>query len=302
MQVEIQKEIKLTPEASVFLDMHSFYNIINIISGELQILEMMSGDEGALKDCVDLCFRIKEGMSSKESMLEYAKSVEQHVGFIRNRLQDFLSSRPGLEDDPDAGESRDNIDSVLGILRVRAGEIVSRLENPDKWEDHDLSRLKQNFLDVFSAIEKNSKGRYRFVYNLARQGPKDYFIHLGFESIQTDRINMPPVFQDVMRDLMANARKYTEPGGKVLAGLYDDGRDIQFIVEDTGQGIPENEIESVVEFGVRGSNVQEKRTMGGGFGLTKAYSVVRQFGGRMWIDSSEGRGTRITLRLPRPEA
>jgi|GEM_PF-2793617 len=40
--------------------------------------------------------------------------------------------------------------------------------------------------------------------------------------------------------------------------------------------------------------------MGGGFGLTKAYSVVRRFGGRMWIDSAEGRGTRITLRLPRP--
>ncbi len=302
MQVEIQKEIKLTPEDSIFLDMHSFYNIINIISGELQILEMISGDEEALKDCVELCFRIKDGMSNKESILKHARAVDQHAGFIQKRLQEFMDSHPGLKDDPDAVESRANIDSVLGILRVRAGEIVNRLEDPDKWEDHDLSRLKLDFLDVFSAIERNSKGRYRFVYNLARQGPGDYFIHLNFESIQEDRINMPPVFQDVMRDLVANARKYTEPGGKILAGLYDDGGSIYFLVEDTGCGIPENELEKVVDFKVRGSNVQEKRTMGGGFGLTKAYSVARQFGGRMWIDSAEGSGTRITLRLPRPEA
>ncbi|EFI35102.1 histidine kinase [Desulfonatronospira thiodismutans ASO3-1] len=300
MQVEIQKDISLTPEDSIFLDMHSFYNIINIISGELQILEMMSGDERALQDCVDLCFRIKDGMSSRDSILEYAGSVEKHAAFIQDRLQEFLKSRPGLTDDPEVRESRANIDSVLDILRVRAGEIVNRLENPDKWEDHDLSRLMQNFLDVFSAIEKNSKGRYRFVYNLARQGPTDYFIHLNFQGTRQDSINMPPVLQDVMRDLVANARKYTEPGGKVLAGLYDDGKDIRFAVEDTGRGIPENEIENVVDFGVRGSNVQEKRTMGGGFGLTKAYSVVRQFGGRMWIDSAQDRGTRITLILPRP--
>ena len=301
MQVEIQKEIALTPEDSVLMDMHSLYNIINIISGELQILEMMSGDERALKDCVDLCFRIKDGMGSKESILENARSMDQHAGFIRKRLQDFLDSHPGLKDDPQAGESRANIDSVLGILRVRAREVVNRLDDPEKWKDHDLNQLKQNFLDVFSAMEKNSKGRYRFVFNLARQGPGDYFIHLNFESIQGNRINMPPVFQDVMRDLMANARKYTDPGGKVLAGLYDDGGNIHFLVEDTGCGIPENELEKVVDYKFRGSNVQEKRTMGGGFGLTKVYSVVRQFGGRMWIDSEEGSGTRITLRLPRPQ-
>lgn len=301
MQVEIQKEIELTLEDSVFLDMHSFYNIVNIISGELQILEMMSGEEGALRDCVELCLRIKDGMSNKESILEHARTVDQYAGFIQKRLQEFLDNLPGLKDDPEAEESRANIDSVLGILRVRAGEIVNRLEDPEKWEDHDLSRLKQNFLDVFSAMEKNSKGRYRFVFNVARQGPGDYFIHLNFESIQEYRVNMPPVFQDVMWDLVANARKYTEPGGKVLAGLYDDGGSIHFLVEDTGCGIPENELEKVVDFKVRGSNVQEKRTMGGGFGLTKAYSVARQFGGRMWIDSAEGSGTRITLRLPRPE-
>ena len=46
--------------------------------------------------------------------------------------------------------------------------------------------------------------------------------------------------------------------------------------------------------------MEDKATMGGGFGLTKAYLVTRQFGGRMWIASRPGAGTRITLSIPRP--
>jgi hypothetical protein len=44
-------------------------------------------------------------------------------------------------------------------------------------------------------------------------------------------------------------------------------------------GIDEEEISHIIEFGVRGSNVANRRTMGAGFGLTKAYFFTKQFGG-----------------------
>ena len=44
------------------------------------------------------------------------------------------------------------------------------------------------------------------------------------------------------------------------------------------------------------------RTMGGGFGLTKAFLVTKQFGGRFWIASEVGVGTRIRIQIPRPAA
>ncbi|MFP4214259.1 MAG: sensor histidine kinase [Desulfohalobiaceae bacterium] len=166
----------------------------------------------------------------------------------------------------------------------------------------DSAILDMHSVDVFSAIEKNSKGKYRFLYNLAAQDNSAYFLHLKFESVDQEVIRMPPVFQDVMRDLIANARKYTAPGGKVLAGLLDDGQSLRFTVEDTGRGIPEKELEKVVDFGYRGSNVEDKPTMGGGFGVTKAYWVTKKFRGRMWIDSGEGRGTRIDIHIPRPKS
>lgn len=43
------------------------------------------------------------------------------------------------------------------------------------------------------------------------------------------------------------------------------------------------------------------RTPGGGFGLTKAFVKTREFGGRFWIASAPGVGTRVRLSLPAPE-
>jgi len=101
-----------------------------------------------------------------------------------------------------------------------------------------------------------------------------------------------------MRDLIANARKYTPPGGEITAALYQDAHGTKFLVKDTGRGIPPAEIEQVVHFGKRASNVSTVRTLGGGFGLTKAFLVTKQFGGRFWIGSELGKGTNISIWLP----
>lgn len=301
MLVEIKKDISLTPSESVLLDMHSFLNVINIISGELQVLEMLSGRPEAMDDCVKLCFQIKDGLTDPEKVIACARDIESHIDYITDKTRALINEFPKLEQEPDAVEAVENINSVLEILRIRAMEILARYEAPESWKNHDVQDLTRNFTDVFAAIEKNSKGKYRFVYNPAAWQPGSYLIMLVLEGDDQGLILMPPVFQDVMRDLIANARKYTRPGGKVLAGAVNDGKFLRFAVEDTGMGIPEDEIDKVVDFGFRASNADEKRTMGGGFGLTKAYHVTTRFNGRMWIDSAPEKGTRISIVIPVPE-
>ena len=115
-----------------------------------------------------------------------------------------------------------------------------------------------------------------------------------------DTIAMPLIFKDVMRDLIANARKYSPLGSSIIVGLYESSDSLKFVVQDTGRGIPASEIKKVFEYGERGSNVEGVRTMGGGFGLTKAFYITKQFGGRFWITSEVDQGTRIRIELPRP--
>ena len=74
---------------------------------------------------------------------------------------------------------------------------------------------------------------------------------------------------------------------------------LRFVVEDTGIGIPKDELESVVDLGFRASNLNGKKTYGGGFGLTKAYYVTKKYNGRFWIDSEVGKGTKIVIEIPK---
>jgi len=60
--------------------------------------------------------------------------------------------------------------------------------------------------------------------------------------------------------------------------------------------------ERVVDFGYRASNVIDQPTMGGGFGLTKAATLIPRWGGQMKIASSEETGTRIEIRVPCPDS
>jgi len=126
----------------------------------------------------------------------------------------------------------------------------------------------------------------------------DYLVQFEVDSDENGLIRMPLLFKDVIRDLVANARKYTDPGGQIDIGVYYREKILRFVVQDNGIGIPENELSKVFEYGYRASNVQNRRTMGGGYGLTKAIYVTRRFNGEFWIDSKEGKGTRICIKVP----
>lgn len=103
----------------------------------------------------------------------------------------------------------------------------------------------------------------------------------------------------MIRDLIANARKYTARGGSINVGGYETDGELRFVVQDIGLGLPPDEIEQVVHFGRRGRKVGEVHTMGGGFGLTKAFLITKRFSARLWTKSELGVGTRLTIAIPR---
>lgn len=302
MEVEITDSLELTREQAALVDMHSVVNILNVLLNELEYLQEVLPEGKPLQPAVEAVQQIHLRLRSSDDLGAGIDDLFRCERRVMEVVHALLEARPDAGEDPDVRDSVGNLRSVFAILDTRARELRDRVHAPEKWMDHDVGQLTANFTKVLSAIEKNSKGRYRIVHNIAEQEPQDYMVNFCIESVDGATINMPPVLQDVMRDLIANARKYTEPGGEITAGLVDNGKELRFVVEDNGRGIPADEVQHVVEFGKRGSNVDDKATMGGGFGLTKAYRVTRQFGGRMWIASRPNAGTRITLSIPRPAA
>jgi signal transduction histidine kinase len=302
MEVEITDVPELTREQAALIDMHSVVNIMNVLVNELEYLQEVLRKEEPLQAAVDAVQQIHLRLRASNDVGAELGDLLKSEGRVMGVVRAVLEANPDAADHPDVKGSVSNLQSVFAVLDTRVRELLERVQAPERWTDHDIEQLTANFTNVLTAIEKNSKGRYRIVYNIAGQERQDYMVNFGIESVDGATINMPPVLQDVMRDLIANARKYTEPGGEFTAGLVDNGKELRFVVEDTGRGIPLDEIQQVVGFGKRASNVDDQATMGGGFGLTKAYLVTRHFGGRMWISSRPGAGTRITLSMPRPTA
>ncbi len=104
--------------------------------------------------------------------------------------------------------------------------------------------------------------------------------------------------RQVLVNLVGNAVKFTEHGGVTLEARQGaDGR-LQLVVEDTGVGIPEGALDSLLE-PFRQADVTTTRRYGGtGLGLTIVKQLVDLMGGEMLCESELGRGSRFTVTLP----
>lgn len=296
----IQSEIALSDTEFSLMQMHSVMNLLTIINGDLQILESVLEDEPELVATVKATFDLAKAMRAGEHEKFTPEELVKLGARIRATLHHTKETHPELFETDEDAKILENFESIFTIFAERVEEIRLRLLYPDRWETYPVEMFKQEFKDFFTAVEKNSKGRFRIMYNIADQSENDYYVTLSVESRVADSIRIPILVKDSLRDLLANARKYTPPGGSIQAGITEDESNFRFVVSDTGMGIPPDELDKVVTFGYRATNVRHMKTMGGGYGLTKALWVCNHYGGTMKIESEMGRGTRIELDIPLP--
>jgi signal transduction histidine kinase len=105
-------------------------------------------------------------------------------------------------------------------------------------------------------------------------------------------------FKQVVLNLVSNAVKFTSDGGSVSLAAYREGTDLLVTVTDTGIGVPAEDQERIFESfqqGRRGAPKEE----GTGLGLTLSRRFVWLWGGRMWLESTPGKGSTFGFSVPR---
>jgi PAS domain S-box-containing protein len=108
----------------------------------------------------------------------------------------------------------------------------------------------------------------------------------------------PTRIQEVITNLFDNAVKYTE-SGKITIGLTGDQSVLQCYVQDTGHGIPAEDIKHLFQKFYRVDS-SVTRTIGGtGLGLFICRKIVELYGGRIWVESTLGQGSTFYINLPR---
>lgn len=99
----------------------------------------------------------------------------------------------------------------------------------------------------------------------------------------------------VLGNLLSNAIKFTPRGGKIMATVEEADTYVEMAVEDTGSGIPEDQLAKLFQRYSRASSGMA----GTGLGLMIVRQVVEAHGGSVGVESTPGRGSRFWFRLPK---
>src|SRR6056297_1949385 len=297
--MEFSEKLNVTEEQINQLEMHSVINVLSVIMAQLQVIQLSTNHRELLDGAVQKTEIIIDSARQQNREVFNTSSFDGFKDEVFTALFNLKKIQPVLSDDTPVNEYISIFKDIFDVAAVRISELQSRWNSPDHWQSFTTEEFRADFKKFFHAMEKNSKGSYRIIYNIAEKEEKDYLIQFEVTGNENNEISLPILLKDVIRDLIANSRKYTPPGGRINIGISQKNDAFRFVVEDNGYGIPPDELPKIVEFGYRGSNVESSiRTMGGGFGLTKALYVTQKYEGKLWIDSELDKGTTITLEIP----
>jgi signal transduction histidine kinase len=99
-------------------------------------------------------------------------------------------------------------------------------------------------------------------------------------------------------DVLANAIKFSLPGGRVRVALAPGDGVVELTVTDDGIGTPDDERDRVFDRFYRGSNVRHQGISGHGLGLSLARTIVQRHGGSIRLTGHRPSGTKVLIRLP----
>lgn len=174
-----------------------------------------------------------------------------------------------------AGYLSELVDDVIDLARVDA------LSMPIERKATDIASLVQ---DTMSGLVSLAKAK-------------------GLETrVECDRdlpvIHIDPIrIQQVLRNLIANAIRYTEHGW-VRVSAYRQDSSIIVSVQDSGRGIAKSEQESIFNEFIQVGRPKTEGDSGKGLGLSIAKRLVLLHGGRIWVESEVGRGSCFSFSLP----
>lgn len=173
------------------------------------------------------------------------------------------------------------INDLLTLSRMDSGTQKLDLEMVN------LNELYNYVLDRFDMILKQDDQPEK-TYTIKREFTKrDLWVE-----IDTDR------FTQVLDNLMNNAIKYSPDGGVITCRLLETHNNVMLSVTDQGLGIPRADIPRIFDRFYRVDKARSRAQGGTGLGLAISREVVQMLGGRIWVDSREGRGSTFYISLP----
>lgn len=196
--------------------------------------------------------------------LHYATHLEEQAKTLLTRLVISTTTLANL------------IDNLLSVSRIERNNMVIEAKPID---------IASIVKDIYESFKQQATTRHQ---------------KFTLETPQT----LPPVMADPFRigqvfiNLISNALTYTPEGGTITITITPKDTNLEISVQDTGEGIPAEAMPRLFTKFFRVSGSLEQGSKGTGLGLYITKSIIEMHNGKIWADSTLGKGSKFTFTLP----
>lgn len=243
-------------------------------------------DKGVIIVIQDITERQKLENMQTDFVANVSHELKTPLTTIKSYTETLLD---GAMEDPEITAS------FLGIVDTEADRMnrlvkdllqLSRLDHQrERW-----SMKETNLVNILNtAIPK--------VALTARQKEQHLNVLYNEEAVIPVNVDRDRIEQVVL-NVLSNAIKYTNEGGRIDIDVLESGNYVKVIVSDNGIGISEADIPRVFERFYRVDKARSRAMGGTGLGLPISKQIVEEHHGTLTIESQEGKGTNVTMTLP----
>ncbi|KRM40664.1 histidine kinase [Lactobacillus hamsteri DSM 5661 = JCM 6256] len=282
-----QKEIVVTVNGGTRDEMilHASFSLIKRVTG------FVSGSVCVLHD-------VTEQQKNENSQRQFVSNVSHELRTPLTSLRAYIDTlNAGAWKDPDIApqflqvtqEETERmirmINDLLSLSRMDRG--VSKME-PELVNINDfVAHILNRFDMIVKNDEKNGKDKKK-KYTIKRElGNQALWVE-----IDTDKM------MQVIDNIMNNAIKYSPDGGVITVRLVQNQNHVILSISDQGLGIPRKDLDKIFDRFYRVDKARSRAQGGTGLGLAIAKEIVEAHHGKIWADSSEGKGSTFYISLP----
>jgi len=233
---------------------------------------------------------------SEEALQKLNATKDKFFSIIAHDLKSPFNSIMGFSEllvEQVKNKDYNGIEKFAGIILNSSQRAVDLLMNLMEWSRSQTGRME--FIpEYFELVD--FMGEILFMFDDIA-GQKSIII----------KKNLPskiPVFADkamintVIRNLVSNAIKFTNPGGEIIITATEKQNEILVSVKDNGVGIPHSAVDKLFRIDENYTTSGTNKEQGTGLGLILCKEFIEKHGGKIWVESEEGKGSMFSFIIP----